>query len=232
MSLAHALVGSSTIVMAADTYATSRDPLGMYGYRFSKLVLVNENRWVLGIAGSDSSRSIADELQRKAFAFDGQIDDAVLRYSKEMWSIRTDRGYRGDCWLLLAAFDGDTPCLYGWHFLDQPAQHSEFSKRLAVPISAIGARLHGAMYFSHAYHRSDMSDEELAVMAHFCVTEASNHDPRIDRPVDVALVRPEGARLLTAQEILALEQASSTLSSQIGDLLKQHALNLPHLSVL
>jgi len=227
MSLAHGLIGKQSVVMAADSYGHSNDPGGMYGYHFSKLMLVNQDRWILGIAGSDSSRSIPEELQRKQFTFDGQIDDAVLRYSKEIFSIRVERSYRGDCYFLLAAFDNGVPCFYEWHLLDSGS--GQLSRRLSVQIAAIGARYHGALYFSHAYHRPDMGDEELALLAHFCVSEAANHDPRIGRPIDVGIVRSDGARLLAPEEIAAVEAASLEVASEIRGVFNGHVLKLPRL---
>jgi hypothetical protein len=149
-----------------------------------------------------------------------EIDDSIHKYSKELENILRERGFTGEWLFVLGAFDGRTPCMYEWYFLEK---QTILPRRSELDIVAIGARKHGALYFSHAHHKADMNDQQRALLAHFCISEAANQDPRIDRPVDIAVVRPEGARMLAPEELSEYERASAALSSEIGNLIRGYA---------
>jgi 20S proteasome alpha/beta subunit len=226
MSLALGLVGESSVVLAADSYGYLRNAGGTYGECYSKILLVNDGKWALATAGSGSAKSISEELERKEYKFFGQVDEAIVKYSKELWNIRQDRHITGDWLFLLGMFDGGSPHIYSWSFINGVPI---FALRQPVRIHVIGAREHGALYFAHQNYAPEISDKERIFLAHFCVSEVSKHDIRVEKPVDVAIVKQDVARMLDQQEIHSLEESSTALSADISRSIKEYAAKLPTL---
>lgn len=85
--------------------------------------------------------------------------------------------------------------------------------------SALGADHHGAMYLSHALHRTDTSLVQRISIAHFSVSEACKQDARVGPPVELGLVRVgKPPLILEPKQLENVRRKSADIANEIRDM--------------
>lgn len=115
----------------------------------------------------------------------------------------------GASFLLCGIREGE-PFLFTWSF-------PKFSGAIrGLRWAAIGTQEHGALYVANSYHNDKMSHRQLARLAYFSVSEVAKHDPRMEVPVEVAVVTEAAPpRFLSPKELNKLKEESDRISASL-----------------
>jgi hypothetical protein len=222
MTLVLALKGTDEVILAADSAGYTDHPGGMYRRKLRKLRKVNKGKWVVGIAGSDESLSLIETLNLRGFSFGQSAWACVPDYAHELWEEYRRGGFSLDMHFLLAGIDIRGPFMFQWSF-DRPKPGRPVS--LIGPSfcygdhEAIGASIHGALYFAGEHHRKDMDTAQRVSLAHFCVSEAAKHDLRVGGPVDIAIANVNGVACSPESKLPGLRQRTESIAAQIRSIL-------------
>ncbi len=202
----------------------------MYRRKCRKLLKVNKSRWVVGIAGSDESLSLIDTFNLRGFVFGQHASASVRDYAHELWDEYRGRGFSLDMHFLLAGIDIRGPFMHQWSF-DRSKPGRPIS--LIGPSicysdnEAIGASVHGALYFAGEHHREDMDTAQRVSLAHFSVCEAAKHDLRVGGPVDIAIVNADGVACSPESKFPGLRQRTEAIAAQIQSIFSAAGPTIP-----
>ena len=188
MTLIVALVGEGDAVLAADSKGRSGDGGGYYASTINKLKRVNKN-WILGVAGSQNGLDMYDTIRIASDSFSPDIHVGASQYALRMRELYKQQEYKDSSSFFLAGAGEKYVAIYRWTLERASDGTVDFSGvNRVIEKDAIGAELHGALYFAYAFHKPAMGRAQRISLAHLCVTEACKQDPRVGLPVEVGLV--------------------------------------------
>lgn len=209
MSLIVGLAGKDEIVVAADTLGFVGDAGGFYGFECRKLHVIQE-KWLLGVAGTSIGWDLFSAMNQQHLELGKGFHKAVWDFSNEMHELYQGQDYEGETFLLLCGIHDGRPLLAEWSF---PRKDGVSFPTLWT---AIGAKHHGALYFASSRHSRDMDTELRILLAYFCVREAAACDLRVRAPIEVAVVRENGVRCFSEEQLGDVERRSEEIVAQIA----------------
>ncbi|MBZ5542929.1 MAG: hypothetical protein LAO07_04525 [Acidobacteriia bacterium] len=211
MSVVIALPGQDEIVVAADTLGYAGDEGGYYGFSGRKIREAGGNR-LFCVAGSDVGLSLLEKLEAQGFNCAGDFRAWVSSLTERMKAVyqAVYSEPQPPFSALLCGFTNEKPQIV--MFSSPTFSFPHFSNRP----EAIGAKRHGGLYFAYRYHSQKMSSDQRQLLAYFCVSEVARLDPRVDVPIEVAIVRGDSVRFLEAKELNVLEKCSKRISGAIS----------------
>jgi hypothetical protein len=219
-------VGAQDVVFAADTQGYDGDSGGYYKFKYGKLFAVNNGKYLLGVAGHDIGLTLEESV--RDFHFTGgndcEIFQSIRSYSEAMAVFYEQSGYEEDCYFILGGVNRESePFLFEWHV---KGKNWQLSKRVNQPRIAIGAKYHGALYFSTIHHEPNLPLPNRVLIAHLSVSEAAKQDPRVADPVEIGIVSKSGALILSHEQIAPIVTASREVAAQISATINNEAIKL------
>lgn len=212
MTLIVALAGRNEIVIGADGISHDGDLEGQYVTDSHKLRHVLRDKWVAGIAGTTAGYTLLSkasaEKQNDLF---GLSDRLALIYKRD---------YCVDLRLVFAGFEHDCPALYTWNGVGGDVNGLILAEKGRV---VTGLDKHGALHFVHAYHSTDMDVNQLALLCHYCLSEATRQDTRLGNPISMAVISRDAITDLDEGQIKKLRDASTRMRKNIGKLFTSNA---------
>lgn len=208
MTLVVALAGQNEIVIGADGISPIGDDDGQYRIESNKLRRVLKDQWVVGVSGS-----------RAGYTLLKRADSGNPRELKDLSANMSDvyrREYSVELRLIFAGFENGHSSLYTWNGLGKNSVNGLILAEEGR--AAVGLRKHGALHFMHAYHSIDMNASQLALLCHYCLSEAIRQDTRLGGPVNMAIVSRSSIIDLDEDKIKVLQDASTQIRSKIGKL--------------
>lgn len=231
MTLILALVGESDAVLAADSETNSNDKAGMYTSSMTKLRLVNDSKWIAGVAHSPIGFDIQDCIEASGETFNKDIHIGVHQYAKRMRDLYLEHEYTQDTSILIAGNTRNGVAVYGWNLTGAKEPAFDGARQIHNP-TAVGAHYHGAMYFSSRFHSPKVTTIQRISLAHFCVSEVCKQDPRVDFPVEIGLVRRNHPpQLLNAQDLGKVQEQSDKIGPEIERMILQSNPDIPALHI-
>lgn len=226
MTLILGLENDREAILAADSkLSKSNDGGGMYTQRFDKLRLVNKGNWIIGAANSSIGYDLIEQIENHGEKFDADIHVGAHKYAARTNELYLDFGYRGETSFLLAGASDHDAAIYGWNLAPKDENRGFVGERFSGAVKsirqdAIGAKHHGALYFSYAFHSPELATAQRILLAYLCVSEAAKQDPRCGPPVEIGLVRPgEKARIFTSEDLVEVQSRSAEIAATIGKLI-------------
>jgi hypothetical protein len=226
MTLILGLENGREAILAADSkMSKSNDGGGMYTQQFHKLRLVNKGKWIIGAANSSIGYDLIDQMDDRGEKFDADIHVGAHKYAARMTELYQAFGYRGTPSFLLAGASDHDAAIYGWNLAPNDENSGFVGVRFSGAVKsirqdAIGAKHHGALYFSYAFHSPGLATTQRILLAYLCVSEAAKQDPRCGPPVEIGLVRPgEKVRILTSEDLTEVQSRSEEIAATIGKLI-------------
>jgi 20S proteasome alpha/beta subunit len=208
MTLVVAVAGRDEIVIGSDGICPIGDDDGQYVIEAQKLCRVLKDKWVAGIAGTRSGFTL---LEKAGAANQENLFDLSARMS-EIYKAE----YSVELRLVFAGFEDGEPALYTWNGLG--ANRVNGLTRADEGRVAVGLRKHGALHFIHAYHSTDMDANQLALLCHYCLSEAVRQDTRLGEPISMAVISRNAITDLDESQLRALQSASTRTKNRIGKL--------------
>jgi 20S proteasome alpha/beta subunit len=218
VTLVVALAGKNEIVIGADRLCLMGDQEGQYSVDFKKLKTVNRS-WVMGFAGSRAGYSIFERSEREKWDISGSFYEQATKFSKKLECVYLN-SYSAEISFLFCGIEKTEPLIYTWSSRgDQvhgmiPATEGR---------SAIGFPRHGAMYFIHTHHTREMDVNQLIRLCYFSLSQAVSHDRRLNGPVDIAIIRPDGVVDLNEEQCSVVGASCQQVQANIRDLLTTNA---------
>ena len=211
MSLAVALVGRSEIVVASDTLQILGDEGGYYRTECKKIRRVNQGRWALAVAGTNVGNDLLDRMEDDKYQFKDSFRLASYDFADHMKQLYIQGGYTGASFLLMCGVECGRPLMAEWSF---PWQNG-----LAFPVAVatVGAKMHGALHYAHAYHSPQMDTQQLILLAYFCVSQAARQDIRVGKPIDIAVVREGDVECFSGKSLADVEKRCDTIEGQLRE---------------
>jgi 20S proteasome alpha/beta subunit len=238
MTLILGLENGKEAILAADSkLSKSNDGGGMYTQRFDKLRLVNKGNWIIGAANSAIGYDLIEQMEDRGERFDPDIHVGAHKYAARTNELYLAFGYRGMPSFLLAGASDHDAAIYGWNLAPKDEDGGFVGTRFGGAVKcmrqeAIGAKHHGALYFSYAFHSPDLATAQRIVLAHLCVSEAAKQDPRCGPPVQVGIIRPgKKARIFTAEELVEVQSRSGEIAAEIEKLILASSPKIANLDV-
>lgn len=212
MTLVVALAGRNEIVIGADGISPIGDEDGQYVIESKKLRRVLKDQWVVGVAGTRAGYTLLDRAA-------ATNPDKLTDFSAKMAEIYK-REYLSELRLIFAGFEHDHPSLYTWNGVKFAGGEYDVNGLILAEEGrvAVGLNKHGALHFMHAYHSIDMSASQLALLCHYCLSEAIRQDTRLDGPLSMTIISRNGITDLDENQIKALQVASTRARNRIGEL--------------
>jgi 20S proteasome alpha/beta subunit len=128
-----------------------------------------------------------------------------------MGEIYTEHRLDTDATALLAGFWGREPHIYSWRI----AQPSPRGGNIP-PWEAIGCGSEVALhYVRNCRPIEDFNVEKLSALVYFSISEIANSDVRVGKPIDIGVVKEDGALIEPRESIRQLELISDRLSALI-----------------
>lgn len=208
MTLVVAIAGRNEIVLGTDGICPIGDGDGQYVIESKKLRRVLKDKWVAGIAGTRAGYTLLE----KAGATN---PECLFDLSARMAEIYKAE-YFVDLRFVFAGFENDRPSLYTWQGVgDGRVNGLILAEEGRI---AVGLEKHGALHFMHAYHSTDMDANQLAILCHYCLSEAVRQDTRLGSPVSMAVISRDAIDDLDETQIKKLRAASIRIRKKIGKL--------------
>ena len=138
----------------------------------------------------------------------------VFECMKQMGEFyRDNRLTLKDSRALLAGFSGDQHKIYNWS-----VEHLTPDGGDMRPWSAIGCGADVALHFSrNCQPLEDLNSRQLSILVYFSISEITKSDLRVGKPIDIAIVTPEGAKACDRDSLLPLEGISEQLGRSIRE---------------
>jgi 20S proteasome alpha/beta subunit len=218
MTLILAATNRREIVVGADTlvYEGSREIYRTY--QTPKLRRVAEH-WVVGFTGlGNVAKIVWDFVEASGNTFNPDIRIGVMECIRVMGEAYNEYRLNQDAKALLAGFSGNKPMIYTW----EVARPSPSGGNLP-PWGAIGCGSDLALYFARNCEPLDrLTAQQLTALVYFSISEVAKSDLRVAKPIDIAVVRPEGIEI-KEREFLSrtLEGPSERLAGLVAQNIRQ-----------
>jgi 20S proteasome alpha/beta subunit len=207
MTLIVAMVGRNEIVIGADGICHNGNLNGAYVNKSQKLRRVLKDKWVVGVSGTTGGYTV---LNRAKASERGNISDLA----DHLDGIYRE-GYSCDLGFVFAGFEDNRPALYTWHGMRAGVIGLTLAEEGHV---AAGLDKHGALHFMHRYHSTEMDANQLALLCHYCLSEAMRQDRRLGDPISMAVISRDAITDLDEAQLKELRDASIRMSKKIGKL--------------
>lgn len=216
MTLVVGLVGKDHILMAADTDTRLGDAGGYYGTKCHKLLSVNSETWVLGVAGDGSALGLISKMSTLAPShLSGE--KFIHWYADYFFSLYKQDGLTESMWFLMAGHAEGKPLLFRWS-----VEKTGYDPSLVQPHAingthdVVGASTHGALYFVNRHNSSGMSLGQHIRLAHFAIYEATRQDARLGLPVEFAVIDRQGCLQFTQKDLPKIVSESEAIAKSFG----------------
>jgi 20S proteasome alpha/beta subunit len=212
MTLILGATNGRQIIVGADTLVYEGSGEVYRTYQTPKLRVVNGGKWIIGFTGlAGVAHIVWDYLEAKGQTFDPDIRIGALQCIDEMGKIYTQHHLEPNARAMLAGFLGDRPHIYTWNLAKPIPSGGELP-----PWGAIGCGSDVALHYVRNCHPMENLDvENLSALVYFSISEIANSDIRVGKPIDIGVVRKDGAAIEPRESILRLEPMSERLSSLI-----------------
>ena len=170
----------------------------------------------LGVLSVRLGTTCINTSKKKANISDANIHIGIHEYARRTRERYKDFGYTGLTSIMVAGAAPSDVAVYSWT-LDKNCDQLGFSGAMQVGFqNAIGSGHHGSLYFSNSFHKQDMTTAQRISLAHLCVSETCEQDPRVGMPVEIAVVRVGRPPIILGPEELSEVQKNS--ENTIGEL--------------
>ncbi len=212
MTLIVAVTNGREIVVGADTLVYEGSGEVYRTYETPKLRVVNGGRWIIGFTGlGQVAKIVWDYMEAKGQTFSTDIRVGVLECVKCIGEIYKEYRLDPNATTLLAGFCGSQPHIYSWG-IGQPAPRGGD----IPPWEAIGCGCDVALhYVRNCRPMEDFDIEKLSALVHFSISEIANSDVRVGKPIDIGVVKEDGALIEPRESIRQFELISDRLSALI-----------------
>jgi 20S proteasome alpha/beta subunit len=208
VTLVIALPGKDCIVIGSDTYAFVGDEQAYVGYKCRKIGAF-ANRWIIGSAETSTGSTLLSRLDNSDFQGDyWSVLDTCRTKTKQMYE---DQHYIQGTSFLLCGLHNGVPKISKWHLPSNPG-----GRTIEHVAEAIGIPGYG-MHLANAYLGPDMSEEQLKLLAQFCVLSMVNQDLRVRGPIEVGVVNKDGARIYEPAEMSRYAEEANRIYKSIGE---------------
>lgn len=222
-SLVLALSGVGEIVVAADGLGYVGDEDGYYKFEFGRKfrALTNKN-WILGFAGTELGQPLFEIVDRKETlpGKDKDINETAMylfKRTRELYAEYTLQ--RAKTEFLLAGVQGGKSYIYTWELSSDLLRGPESKGvELSERYYAIGAKRHGALYFANKLLPRKMSTSQLVQLAHFCMNETAEYDPRVGGKIEIVIVREGSIESIAPSDMERVAAHSKIISDRVAEL--------------
>jgi 20S proteasome alpha/beta subunit len=222
MSLIVALAGENEIVMASDTICMAGDADGTYQYseRYSKIRVLGDKRFAVGIAGNTFGEfPFRAGGIRQHGSFSEIVEEFVGKTRTEY--DKGNRKFNFD--YIFCGFDESGPRIETMRFFQSPHDGSPQNDGLTSSKfgrNAVGVNKHGALYWIWTFHKTSLPLETIKLLACFTLRETIRHDGRVREPLEMLVVRPDKAvEFLLDSEVKHIEAKYEQKRERIEHLL-------------
>jgi 20S proteasome alpha/beta subunit len=214
MTLLLSVTNTKEIVVGADSLVFSGSEEVYHTHETTKLRLFNEAHWIIGFAGlGDVAANVLDYIDAKGQAFNPDIRIGMLECTSYMGEIYKEFRLNTKARVLLAGYTGQKPRIYRWNLAEPNPEGGEIP-----PWQAIGAGADLALHFArNCQPLETLNTEQLISLVYFSVAEIAESDPRVRKPIDIGIVRPDGAEILSRNSLSTHEEKSRQLARLIRE---------------
>jgi 20S proteasome alpha/beta subunit len=200
MTLIVAATNGKSIVVGADSFVYEGDGT-IYRAMTVGPKIRKYGQWVIGISGRGSAANVLDYLEAEGKSTKPDIHIAVMELVSHMGEVYTERRIEMGSSVLLAGFHNDQPYLATWT-VNNPSDI-----RSNPHWQAIGCGLNIALHFVARANAVELSEEQLQTLVYFSIAEVAAYDQRVGKPIDLAVITEDSARILDREEVRAARDA-------------------------
>jgi hypothetical protein len=212
MTLILAATNGKEIVVGADSLVHERALIGenaYRGYTAQKLRVINNGRWIVAFTGlGGAATNLFEYLEATDQTFDPNTRIGIMECTRRIGEVVSEFRLTVTATALLAGFSGPEPMIYSWSVTGPDPDGGSSPKSRGI---GSGSGL-GVFVLDMCQPFEGLSTEQLISAVYFGISEVMRAgEPRIRKPIDIGIVRPDGAEILDRASLVSYEEKSAHL---------------------